>query len=267
MQNILCPLDFSEEARLALRVAIDIAERFEATLIFASVLTGDVKEISLNRIKTEKQLNDLVEEVSDELRKNFTSYETVILQGNYARTISEYATERDIDLVVMATSGVLNEEGEFVSSNTFDLIDISQCSVLSIPKSFEFKPFKRIIYASNFEKDDKWVIQDVISFATVFNAQLKVLHMGKEDDHRDEQEYKEFREQITSFTGYSKMEVERRVYKDELDSSLHKYMKENGYDLLVLVSRQRNFLNKLFHKSLTRKMSYFNDFPLMVFKI
>ncbi len=64
---------------------------------------------------------------------------------------------RDIDLVVMGTSGEENAAEAFTGNHTEQVIKISKCPVLSVRDGFQIKDFNKIVLAVNVIKDNAHV--------------------------------------------------------------------------------------------------------------
>ena len=265
MQHILCPVDTKNIAYSAVDYAVNIALRFQSEVVFLSVIDKGEQNNENIRQEADKKLNDLVQEVCKELEANFTSYDYVLKEGNLVDAVLNYSKEHKTDLIVMGTRGTKDDNGHLFHTNTVEVIERSQCTVLSVPRDKKYSPFKNMVYASNLEKEDRQIILDVISLATPFNAYVKIFHLGKQGDMKNEHEFEAFKSEITSFTGYNRLGVERKLYEGDIEDSLNNYVNQSLGDLLVLLYKQRGFLGQIFHKSLTKRMSQFKDYPLLVY--
>ena len=58
-----------------------------------------------------------------------------------------------------------------------------------------------------------------------------------------------------------------RVVFSHVADGLDEYMKQSSADLLVLLNKKLNFLESLFHRSLTLHLDKFTDYPLMILKL
>jgi len=267
MQHILCPVDIRNVAHSAVDYAVNIAIRFQSHVVFMSVLEKDQWGDQELKEQSDNTLNKLVQEVCSELDENFTSYSYLIKPGNLVEQIINYSKENEVDLIVMGTRGTKVDDGHLFHTNTVAVIERSSCAVLSVPRDKKYAPLKNIVYATNFEKEDRQAILDVISLATPFNAYVNLFHMGKPDDFRDKEEFSAFKEEIVSFAGYKRLAVERKDYTGDLEDALNRSVNEAIGDLLVLLYRQRGFLAQIFHKSLTKRMSQFKDYPLLIYPV
>ena len=53
------------------------------------------------------------------------------------------------------------------------------------------------------------------------------------------------------------------LFGTEFEESIEKYASENDVDMLVMVTYQRSFWDRIFHPSITRRMSYHTHIPLL----
>ncbi|MTI40618.1 universal stress protein [Fulvivirga lutimaris] len=274
MNKILCPVDFSSASLNAIEYALEIAKKFNSRLSFLHVFTEKdfnkalgqeakgktFKELlALANSKLKLLVNSIVEETEGQIKCDFH-----IEMGDLIDKIKEVAYDENYDLVVMGTTGVSRVQGIFFGSNTEDTIDEVRKPILCVPNSANFKHFKKIVYASDFLEEDKMAIQEVISFATMFDARIYVLHINLSDS---EKAYDKFVEELKSFIQYNKITFVNKSYKDDVGSGINEYMQQENADLLVAFKRKRNIVESMFSKSITEVLSYSTDKPLLVLKL
>ncbi len=54
------------------------------------------------------------------------------------------------------------------------------------------------------------------------------------------------------------------IEKDDIEEGINKFLRKHPTDLLVMVARKRNFINKIFDPSHTKKMTGLTKIPLLV---
>ena len=94
---------------------------------------------------------------------------------------------------------------------------------------------------------------------------MEVLHVSHSENEINHAIYEEFVEEIKSFTHYEKLNFHREVFSNTT-KGLKGFMHDQNADLLVLLSKKRNFFQNLFHHSVTKDLYEFSDFPFMVVK-
>ncbi|MEP2771929.1 MAG: universal stress protein [Fulvivirga sp.] len=274
MNKIICPVDFSTPSLNAIEYAVEIGKKFHSQITLFHVFT----ERDFNKIvgketvgKTFKELmamaKNRLQRLADNINEECAGQLTCNAQLELGELNDKLVDAIDIDghdVLVMGTTGVSRTDGVFFGSNTEEVISEVKIPTLCIPQEASFNGFKNIVYASDFMKEDKQAIQEVISFATVFNARISVLHINLGDSDK---EYNDFVDDLKSFIQYNKISFVNKKFKDNIGMGIEEYMHEENSDLLVVFRKQRNFVESIFHKSLTKILSYSTDKPLFVLKL
>lgn len=276
MNKILCPVDFSATSLNAIEFAVEIGKKFRSTITLVHIFT----ESDFNRIVGEEhigrsfkellnmadsKMKKLAEQINREYQPQGISHcEYHVGLGELTERLLAFVEDEHYDLIVMGTTGISKVRGVFFGSNTEDVIDKAQVPILCVPHTASFEGFDKIVYASDFMKEDRMAIQEVISFATVFDARISVLHINLNDT---ESRYKNFIEELKSFIQYKKINFVNKRFKEEIGLGIEEFMQEEDSDLLVVFKKQRSFVGSIFHKSLTKTLSYSTDKPLLVLKL
>ena len=263
----------------AVEYATKIGTVFESSLELLHIITEKEFEETLGTESPSESYNQMLTETEERLKAfvteigsypgnhKLTGCNSLIRSDEVQKGILSTAEEGKHQLIVMGTRGMSKYKTLFVGSNTVHVIEKAKCPVLCVPEDATYNGFKTIVYATDYLQEDKIMIQSVVSFAMPFDSLIKILHVSHRDQILDKAMYEEFKSELPSFIQYSKIEFDRKVYSNSVESGLDEFMREQKADLLVLITKRRNFFQKLFHKSLTRKMSYFTDYPLLVFNI
>ncbi len=145
-QRILLPTDFSPASQAAISHAEGLARRYEAELLLVHIVTapvypgvyglgpslvGEVERSA--RESAESQLAELV----DGLKAKGLSAEGLLESGAAARRLVELVSERDVDLVVMATHGHTGLSHALLGSTAEKVVRTCPCPVLTVKASAE----------------------------------------------------------------------------------------------------------------------------------
>ena len=146
IKNILCPTDFSEPSYEALKVADELTAHFGAVMHIITVVPLvpiveapiGVESASFNIAsyqqelegQAKKSLKNLVEQ---KVGKD-TKVSTAVLIGNAAAEVMRYATEKNMDMIVIATHGLSGWRRFISGSTTEQIVRQSACPVLTIRK-------------------------------------------------------------------------------------------------------------------------------------
>lgn len=275
MNRILCPVDFSDACLTAVEFATKIAEKHSSSILLAHVITTEEYDLKLdeNREGTLEEISREIEEklqlLTGEVNVNAESDYDIctykILYGELTEEIVELSKNENMSLIVMGTNGVSDIKEVRMGSNTVKIIDHAHIPVLSVPANTEYKDFSRIVYGSDLSEEDKSSLRQVINFAIPFDSRIYLVHVS-ESQEKKKGAYDKYVETINSYFHYKKLKVEEFVTSEEVAIALEHTLNVHDANMLVLVHKSRNLLENLFHKSLTKKMSYLTNFPLLALR-
>ena len=276
MNKILCPVDFSDTSLNAIEFAVEIGKKFHSAITLLHIFTEKdfnkiVGEESIGRSYREllAMATEKVKILADKINEDYAGQGIArcgykVEAGEVIDTILEITHTSSYDLIVMGTTGISRTNGIFFGSKTEDVMEKVKIPVLCIPDSALYKGFSKLVYASDFMKEDRLAIQEVISFATLFDARISVLHIDQDDS---DDEYDAFITELKSFIQYRKINFVNKHFKDDVGQGIEEYMKEENGDLLVVFKKHRSFLDSMLHKSLTKTLAYSTDKPFLVLKL
>lgn len=280
MKKLLCPIDFSEVSLNALEFAVRIGEKEESNLTILNIFTpSDYNKI----LKTDREhveeeyatLLDLAESklvaisreiMSESQKKGLQSCDHLLKSGKIVDVLSELADEEKYEMIVMGTTGHSAYERKYLGGKAEKIIEHTHCSVLCVPENQTFHGINKIVYATDYQEEDKLAIQKLIALADVLEAKLEVLHVSHHNDTIDKAMFEDFKEELMHFVRDHEIAFERVVFS-HVAKGLDEYMKQANADLLVLLNKKLNFLESLFHRSLTHHLDKFTDYPLMILKL
>lgn len=142
--SILVPVDGSEHAQKALSVACQLANQADATLHLLHIpeelshettLVWGIGAIAIEASRQEREDvgKQVVEKAAEAARQQGASkIETVIGQGDPARTIISEARKRGVDAIVMGSRGLSDLKGFVVGSVSHKVSHAASCSVITV---------------------------------------------------------------------------------------------------------------------------------------
>jgi len=278
MKRLLCPIDFSEVSLNALEFAVVIGEKENSNLTLLNIFSPKDFNTILGSDHVNDQYDDLLniaekklQAISNEIwkiskKKGLLACDYKLKPGKIVDVLSELADEDKSELIIIGTTGHSAYERKYIGGKAEKIIQHTHCSVLCVPENINFHGIKRIVYATDYQEEDKLAIQQLIDLAKVLKAEVEILHISHRDDTIDKAMYEEFKRELMSFVNYNKISFNRMVFK-QVAEGLNEYMKEKNADLLVLLNKKLNFLESLFHLSLTHHLDKFTDYPLMILKL
>ena len=167
----------------------------------------------------------------------------------------------------MGTTGDNSILEKVFGSISSDVSKHAHCPVLLVPKGAEFKAYRNIAYASNFEKIDSQIMEKIVDFAGRFSAGIHLV-----DVHENEQKgrYKVTEQLLEQQLNERLPKLEFKMAEVESTSvweGLNHYVDDNEVDLLVMVTKHRKFVENMFHKSVTREVAVHSKLPILILHV
>jgi nucleotide-binding universal stress UspA family protein len=189
VKKILVPIDFSDCALAAADVALRIAKKAEAEVCFLHIIRTPVDWVSLPLEKealypdTKAEIgnakSELTRLVNKAIKKGLTAFQ-LILFNKGRKGIEEHIEEGQYWLVAMGSHGAVGLK-EFVGSNTQKVVRHSVVPVLVVKSKPSSRKFKKIVFASSFEKDDLESFKYVANLAEILGSKLLIFNSLSEE--------------------------------------------------------------------------------------
>ena len=273
--TILCPIDFSDCALNALEYAAKLGERYRARLVILHVLNKeDYRKLAPldedGKYQADfvaqklKSLQDAV--LKESLSLGLLSCEAIVLEGPIVQGTLEYAKKIAANLLVVGTEGMNEYKEQVFGSRSSRMVLQADRDILVVPRKVYFKRPRKLVYASDYLEEDKLAIQKVVEFASFFNSEIDIVHVSSSQRMIDKALHQSMVNEIKPFVKYEKAQYVLKTFRDDLALGLENYLQLAKGDMLVTLSKKKDFFDKVFSTNLSRKMSYFITKPLWVIK-
>lgn len=267
MKKILFPTDFSEAAQHAFKAARRIAKQMGATIDVISVFNLPFTDASS---VPPEMIQKMLEENQQNCNKNLDAFtqeaeEKVLgnkeaLYGVFISTeVTDYAKQNEYDLIIMGTKGERNTLEKMLGSVTTQTMMHAPCPVLAIPLEARIETLNRIAYATAFEKSDNHAVDQLLRFTKTLGASVHFVHVETHSDIGSEGEMIEMEDYPVYFSDFT------IVNSTDVVSGLDRFIEEKDMHILALFIPKRRLWERLFHQSLTKKMTFHAQVPLLVF--
>lgn len=276
MKNLLCPVNFTDIALNALEYACNIARNKQAFLSLLHVVTDQEHEEMLEKEKGEftsfweKEkiaLEDKMERMCREIKNTYPDLDCGfhIGYGSLTSAIIDFAKEQKSGMIVMGNDGVRDVTESLNGSSTVKVIERAPCPVLCVPFQVDFQGFKKVVYGTAFSEADREALHQCQLLLQPFESDIDVIHVYEPDGAKRKKAVEKELEELKSYFNYPRLHFYGKEYKGSIRLGLDEYMLESKAEMLVLLTHQRNFLQRVFQKSTSKNISYFADYPMLVF--
>lgn len=280
MKNILFPTDFSQTADNAFVYALHLAKSLGADLhvlhtysmpivsglgVESSEVVQQVYEnVELTSFEKFKDKASELHKISEDEGTSEVKLSFVFEEGDLIMNILSTISKENIDLVVMGTNGASGFGKKFFGSNTVNTIKSIDIPILSVPYKAKFKGITKIGFTTIFKDSDKQPLTEVLKIAEQFGAKVRCLNVAK--DMQDVTIELAIREWKRDFDSDRLKFIIREEGEQKLEEHISEFIHDLNISFLAIVKRNRTFFESLFSPSLSKKLSYDLDIPLLIIK-
>ncbi len=269
--KILAPTDHSKLSTVAVIYAAKMAKKFNAELIIMNAMYSQASsrarmvspmlEKEMAAI-AQRDMEELVTEVKKAVRGPLKITGKVLQGFPLTSLVMLWIEKNPVDLIVMGTKGATGLQKILIGSNAAAMIDHSPVPVIIVPPKATFKSFTKVVYASDL-KDVHQELRLIKDFVKLFNTKIDVLHVVPENDATAFNK-KEMKQDLIDKMGYPKIDL-HIIKEDLIPLAIDNYLIDSKGDMLVMFTHKLGFFDKLFSRSVTRKLVVHSHVPLLSF--
>ncbi len=273
MVNILVPTDFSQLSKSALKYAIKIANRLggNVTVLHVMTTTREIRISMLEKIRSldynavesaEHELEVMIRTLSEQYKVLNPIRYDVVRGAYFPSTLLREARRLRSGLIVMGTRGASGLTKAMLGSNTNSVIEVSHIPVLAVPEKADFKGFRNVVYAADLQNLEE-ELDILIRYIEKFGSTIHLIHIVPPGDSIDLIE-----ERIQNvLNGYKYKNIVNLVLVDHnVGTALENYVQVSRADALAMFTHEISFVEKVFDRSMTRKMAFHSKVPLLAFR-
>lgn len=280
INNILVPTDFSENALNAFRYAVWFADYYRADIHLLHVVYPAAAPMDHPTLSTQMMQQQI--ETAKEVMKSFAesamvpapagsepdflpTITTDVLVGTPQDQVQSLVEEKGYDLVIMGTQGEHNTLEKTFGSVTSAVMQKANCPLIVVPEKTTVRKIETIAYATNFTEADPFFIWQIGKLLNPFNAIMRVVHVEKSPNEKRPLKMNDlkafFRENPPALqVNY------HSIAAKSIETELKEFEETWEVDLMVMARPNRGFFERLFHRSMTKHMTFNTTVPLMILK-
>jgi len=265
MKTLVCPVDFSDTSENAAHYAARIARDLNAELVLAHALHVPILDaqtppvavkdmMDQQQLENSKKLDELASRIKSTVGGDIRTWQTFGLVVDMIREISD---ETSIFLVVMGTRGATNAIDKWVGTTSSDVMARCELPMLIVPDGAIYTGWPKVGYATDFKRDSDDTILDFQELVRPMGSDLTILHVAKNKVDADE-----LLAVVKHFELHASVVT---LSSEDVTQELNDYVWENDLHLIGLKRHKRNFIQNLFHKSITKELAISSKMPVLIF--
>ena len=261
MKHILLPTDFSDTAHKAATFAMSLfgTEAAHYTLLNAYLKQAYRSPLIGLQVDTERASHLGLRREERRLRRQMGKVRIALRSNSrpLAQAIAEVHAERPVALVVMGPQG----EGNYglVGRNTTAAVTSTALPLIAVPAQWKPVKLDQILFADDGLEDTEASLLPMLEIARTTGARSTLLHVDAGADNDGQRaRLKAMLKGIPH--KFSTMEG------GDVARTLEHLTQEDGVDLMAVVRRQRNFWERLFQGSTSKRLAMHTTVPLLVMR-
>jgi nucleotide-binding universal stress UspA family protein len=212
-----------------------------------------------------KTFETYVERLSDEI-KSAISIDYSAEYADAVILINDFINNDKAHMVILE-----EDEGKTFwarSSTEMSVVNNASCPVWVIPHKSKYVPFKEIIYANDYQREDLHTLQKLVEMTRGLSPSITALHVTDNNDFDERVKEAGFDEILRSKIDYRRISViSLKEDKDEHTAQLISgYSQKINADLIVLLKENRSFIEKLFTSDPTLDIIRGISLPVLVYR-
>ena len=263
MYKILVPVDFSKKSDSAVKMSAQIGKKIksEIHLLHLVELPSGIVDMGAGSnfsIPASMMYLRKVKEKIIHLKNTFFDSDHIIKYSikfeNPFEGITNYATKNDANLIVMGSKGVSDFEEMIIGSNTEKVVRTSNIPVIVVKTDTNKFKFKKLVFASNYDEENKVAFSDFLAFAKKFNSQIHLLKINTISNFESSYEtHKKIKNFIQDFNLKRKTIT---IYNDiSVVKGIINFAKDIDADIIAITTHGRSGLSSLFNGSIAKSVS------------
>lgn len=275
MKKVLVPTDFSPCAANAVDFAVQTAKFLQAeiTLLHAFQVDGNLNtdHVGITREFTQTMIGEAYHELV-QLKRRIKETEGVdvtslVYTNSVTESILSATRDKNIDFIVMGTLGASGVKEKLWGSQTGALIGKTSVPVIVVPAEYKWRPPKKILLITNYFEKEPAILDFLFELAGFYQTEVNVAVVTNEDEGAAK-----ILEHGRKISQYELMLKERykantlttaHLSGTDFERTLQDYLTKNEISILAMVTHKRSFLDRIFHPSITKRMSFHTKVPLL----
>lgn len=183
-----------------------------------------------------------------------------VTAGTHLLLNDEISERNDVDLILVPTA-----PDELYDVTAPDVAANNRHPVLVFPVNQDYRPFKTIVYATDFHDEDIVVLKHLIGLTEPLEANITVFHISH---HRKTYEEELKKAGMEELINRKIMFREIPVVSEQagnVTEGIKEFSKRNYADLIVLMREDKNFFQRVFGRSTTKELLRDTDIPVLVY--
>jgi nucleotide-binding universal stress UspA family protein len=268
MKTILVPTDFSKAAGNAAEYAIHLAKDINAQVLLYHVYhvpvpaSGEVAVMIITPEELQKDSEKQLKKEAARLKKK-TGVD-VKYKAKMGLAVDAILEEENASFIIMGMRGASKLSEALMGSITTDTLRKANTPVIVIPENASYKRPAKIALACDYNPLNNSHTLDLLKdLLSTFGSILLVVNIKRKKD-----EEVKLQEAVAGVKLENELDNVEHYYffpeKEDLVEGINEFIENHKADMVAVIPHHYNLVERLFHKSISKKMAFHTQVPLLV---
>lgn len=172
--------------------------------------------------------------------------------------VNDFCATNDIDLIVMGAGGKSNKA---VGSTAVKMVNAVHYPIMVVPVNAELKIVESVIFASDLQPMERSIEERVVRFFRSAHPKLYVLNVDRKEKNFGPESSFELRELHSLLEEFNP----EFIFTEDADTveGVERITKEKSASLLITIHKERSWLYRLLHPSITEELAVHHNTVLL----
>lgn len=272
MKKILFPTDFSDVSKNAFIYALKLADSIDAEIITIHVyqlqqvgyvnVSKYLHEIydvtELRNFENYKDEVPILRRIAEDNNLDKVKISHVLVLGNLIDEIQKIIKHENVDFIVMGTKGATSLKETFLGTVATKVMNNIKAVILAIPEKCKYQPVKNLLFITQYKSADIESFMRVMALTKIFHAHIDCLRIQSPHHENKTNDMQEWNELIKSHNI-----ALHSISGDDVEGIILNFMDSYKINMIAMQVYHKNFFEKLFQISLSKKLAFHVNVPIL----
>jgi nucleotide-binding universal stress UspA family protein len=271
-KKILFPTDFSVASKNAFIYALQLADSINAEIVTIHVYeppqahfvnaAAYLHEIyDVTELATFENYRDEVPALRTVAEVNNLGHikmSHVLIAGDTVSQIRKMAENDYFDIVIMGTKGGTSFRESVFGTVATKVMNEVKSLILVIPADCNYQAIKKILFLTQYKSVDTESFKKIVSFSKTVNAHLECLRIRSLQENEADDAREDWKQLADSETVNFHL-----IEGSDTEGLTLEFIKSNAINLVSMHVYHKNFFEKFFETSISKKLALHINIPLL----
>ncbi len=265
VKRVLVPVQFNKESEELLRYAGQLANALgaELLLLLASQANGLTFTQQSRYIQSLRSFGERLL-MQQQITAN-VAFDCVVRPGNLSDCIVSVIQDYKVDMVLMETCPLHQEEEQADPNHAAAIMEIVACPVMVVPCTARYQKLDNLVFATDFTDQEEHVLLKIAAFAKQVGAKLTLVQVYSQAERPQLCSYKTAMQKTQDLLKGHNVAFKLLEEEDVLEG-ISDFAEAAAADMLILATQDNYLMKRLFSSNYIKTKAYHTQYPILTFR-